>query len=57
MEDSTKFTVNYASDQSGRLREAREAQVQFDSGVGTSAWWTILTSLLPFVCCSAGSSS
>ena len=52
MEDSTKFTVNYASDQSQAdlQKKLEEAQVQFDSkGVGTSAWWTILTSLLPFV--------
>ncbi len=52
LEDSSKFTVNYASDQSQAdlQKKLEEAQVQFDSkGVGTSAWWTILTSLLPFV--------
>jgi cell division protease FtsH len=50
--DSTKFNVNYASDQSQAdlQKQLEEKNVQFDSkGIGTSAWWTILTSLLPFV--------
>jgi cell division protease FtsH len=50
--DSTKFNVNYASDQSQAdlQKELEQNNVTFDSkGIGTSAWWTILTSLLPFV--------
>jgi cell division protease FtsH len=52
MEDSTKFNVNYASDQSQAdlQKQLEDNSVPFDSkGIGTSAWWTILTSLLPFV--------
>jgi cell division protease FtsH len=50
--DTTKFNVNYASDQSQAdlQKELEQNNVTFDSkGIGTSAWWTILTSLLPFV--------
>jgi cell division protease FtsH len=50
--DNSKFNVNYASDQSQAdlQKQLEEKQVDFDSkGIGTSAWWTILTSLLPFV--------
>jgi cell division protease FtsH len=49
---NTKFNVNYASDQSQAdlQKQLEDKNVQFDSkGIGTSAWWTILTSLLPFV--------
>jgi cell division protease FtsH len=52
LDDSTKFNVNYASDQSQAdlQKQLEENSVPFDSkGIGTSAWWTILTSLLPFV--------
>jgi cell division protease FtsH len=52
LDDSTKFSVNYASDQSQAdlQKQLEENSVPFDSkGIGTSAWWTILTSLLPFV--------
>jgi cell division protease FtsH len=50
--DGKKFSVNYASDQSqADLQKDLQAHgVEFDSkGIGTSAWWSILTSLLPFV--------
>ncbi len=47
-----KFNVYYATDQA-QLRMQTEMEdngVNFDSkGIGTSAWWSILTSLLPFV--------
>ncbi|HEX7310322.1 MAG TPA: ATP-dependent zinc metalloprotease FtsH [Gaiellaceae bacterium] len=52
LNDSTKFNVNYASDQSQAdlQKQLEKNQVTFDSkGIGSSAWWTILTSLLPFV--------
>jgi len=52
LNDTSKFNVNYASDQSqADLQKQLQARhVAFDSkGIGTSAWWTILTSLLPFV--------
>jgi len=52
LEDGTKGTVHYPSDQSvpGLQRQLDEHNVQYDSkGVGTSAWWSILTGLLPFV--------
>ena len=52
MKDGTKFTVYYASDQAQAdlQKQLEEKNVAFDSkGIGTSAWWTILTSLLPFV--------
>jgi cell division protease FtsH len=47
-----KFKVNYPSDQSQiEFEELLEANnVAFDSkGTGNSAWWSILTYLLPFV--------
>jgi cell division protease FtsH len=52
LNEGTKFNVNYASDQSQAdlQRQLQTHNVEFDSkGIGTSAWWTILTSLLPFV--------
>jgi cell division protease FtsH len=50
--DDQKFNVYYASDQAQAdfQRLLQQKQVTFDSkGIGTSAWWSILTSLLPFV--------
>ncbi|MBD0348295.1 MAG: AAA family ATPase, partial [Thermoleophilia bacterium] len=50
--DDTKASVHYASEPAqNRLQEALEKQnVAFDSkGVGSSPWWSLLTSLLPFV--------
>ena len=50
--DDTKGTVHYPSEQSvpGLQRLLNENHVEYDSkGVGTSAWWSILTGLLPFV--------
>jgi cell division protease FtsH len=50
--DGTKFNVYYPSDQSQAdlQRQLERNDVEFDSkGIGTSAWWSILTSLLPFV--------
>ena len=47
-----KVSVNYPSDQSQiAFQNLLEKQgVKFDSkGIGTSAWWSILSSLLPFV--------
>src|SRR5262249_252380 len=49
-----KYKVNWPTDQSqANLQQKLERAnppVQFDSkGVGTSAWWSILPSLLPFV--------
>jgi cell division protease FtsH len=47
-----KGSVNYPSDQSApKLERIMEANnVTFDSkGTGTSAWWSLLTGLLPFV--------
>jgi cell division protease FtsH len=47
-----KITVHYATPQSeAALEQAMlKNNVQFDSkGVGSSPWWSILTSLLPFV--------
>jgi cell division protease FtsH len=47
-----KFKVNYPSDQSQVAFQERleEKNVAFDSkGTGDSAWWSILTYLLPFV--------
>jgi cell division protease FtsH len=47
-----KVKVNYPTDQSATAYQnlLTEQNVQFDSkGVGSSAWWTLLTSLLPFV--------
>jgi cell division protease FtsH len=51
-QDSKKIKVNYPSNQSQfqfqRLLQAKK--VTFDSkGTGSSPWWSILTSLLPFV--------
>src|SRR6476660_8602981 len=46
-----KFSVHYPSDQSvqGLTRQLKEHGVQYDSmGVGSSAWWSILTGILPF---------
>jgi cell division protease FtsH len=52
LRDGTKIKTHYPSDESQlafeRLLKANA--VQYDSkGTGSSAWWTILTSLLPFV--------
>jgi cell division protease FtsH len=50
--DKTKGSVHYPSDQSAADLQKLMAQhnVQFDSkGTGGSPWWSILTSLLPFV--------
>jgi cell division protease FtsH len=50
--DGKKFKVYYPTDQSQVVfqKKLEDNHVQFDSkGVGTSAWWSILTSLLPFV--------
>jgi len=54
MKDGSKFKVYYPTDQSQadfqKKLENADPPVTFDSkGVGTSAWWSILTSLLPFV--------
>jgi cell division protease FtsH len=50
--DGEKFKVNYPSDESQLKFQERleEKDVAFDSkGTGDSAWWSILTYLLPFV--------
>jgi cell division protease FtsH len=50
--DGEKFKVNYPSDESQLKFQERleEKSVAFDSkGTGDSAWWSILTYLLPFV--------
>jgi cell division protease FtsH len=50
--DGTKLKTHYPSDQSQEAFEQLliKRDVEFDSkGTGSSAWWTILTSLLPFV--------
>jgi cell division protease FtsH len=50
--DGEKFKVNYPSDESQLKFQERLEQkdVAFDSkGTGDSAWWSILTYLLPFV--------
>ena len=47
-----KFSVNYPSDQSevALEKQLRDHNVTYDSkGIGSSPWWSILTSLLPFV--------
>ncbi|HEX6788389.1 MAG TPA: ATP-dependent zinc metalloprotease FtsH [Gaiellaceae bacterium] len=47
-----KYVVHYAGDQSqAQLQQLMEkSNVTFDSkGIGSSPWWSILTSLLPFV--------
>jgi cell division protease FtsH len=51
-EGEQKFKVNYPSDQSGLQveRKLEEKGVLYDSkGTGSSPWWSILTSLLPFI--------
>jgi cell division protease FtsH len=51
-EEKKKATVHYPSDQSvpGLQRTMQDNEVTFDSkGTGSSPWWSILTSLLPFV--------
>jgi cell division protease FtsH len=50
--DGKKGAVNYPSDQSapGITRLLEQHDVKFDSkGTGSSAWWSLLTGLLPFV--------
>jgi cell division protease FtsH len=50
--DDTKGSVHYPSEQSipALQRLLNEHHVDYDSkGVGTSAWWSILTGLLPFI--------
>jgi cell division protease FtsH len=50
--DGKKFKVNYPTDQSEVAFEGllQRNDVKYDSkGVGSSPWWSILTSLLPFV--------
>ncbi len=50
--DGKKVSVHYASPQSEAVLEQAmlKHNVQFDSkGIGSSPWWSILTSLLPFV--------
>jgi cell division protease FtsH len=52
LRNSDKFSVNYPSDESLLELEnhLQEKNVLYDSkGTGSSPWWTILTSLLPFV--------
>jgi ATP-dependent Zn protease len=52
LKDGKKFSVYYATDQAQLdfQRLLLQKHVTFDSkGIGTSAWWSILTSLLPFV--------
>jgi cell division protease FtsH len=52
LKDGTKGSVHYPSDQSApQLTNLLEKyQVAFDSkGTGSSAWWSLLTGLLPFV--------
>jgi cell division protease FtsH len=51
-DNDTKAYVNYPSEQSvpGLERTLQEHGVDYDSkGTGSSPWWSILTSLLPFV--------
>ena len=48
----TKYTVHYAGDQSQAQIQSllTKQKVNFDSkGVGSSPWWSIFTSLVPFV--------
>jgi cell division protease FtsH len=50
--EGRKVKVNYPTDQSATAYQKllQDENVTFDSkGVGSSAWWTLLTSLLPFV--------
>jgi cell division protease FtsH len=52
LQDGSKFNVYYPTDQAQLHMQSllQEHNVTFDSkGIGTSAWWSILTSLLPFV--------
>ena len=52
LEDGSKVKVNYPSDQSQvQFQNVLEKKgITFDSkGTGGSPWWSILTSLLPFV--------
>jgi cell division protease FtsH len=52
MEDGRQLETNYPSDESAVVLEELldEGGVQYDStGSGESAWWSILTYLLPFV--------
>ena len=49
---TTKVKVHYATDQAQfQLQQALEkSNIRFDSkGIGSSPWWTLLTSLLPIV--------
>jgi cell division protease FtsH len=51
-EEKKTATVHYPSDQSvpGLQKTMQDHEVTFDSkGTGSSPWWSILTSLLPFV--------
>jgi cell division protease FtsH len=50
--DGKKISVHYPSDQYSVIlaNELRDSNVKYDSkGTGSSAWWSILTGLLPFV--------
>jgi cell division protease FtsH len=50
--DGTKYSVHYASDQrEAQIEDAmQKANITYNSkGTGSSPWWSILTSLLPFV--------
>jgi cell division protease FtsH len=50
--DGKKFKVNYPTDQSEVAFESllQRNDIKYDSkGIGSSPWWSILTSLLPFV--------
>jgi cell division protease FtsH len=50
--DKSKITVHYPADTvlPDLQKDLQKANVNYDSkGVGSSAWWTILSSLLPFV--------
>ncbi len=50
--DGDKAKVNYPTDQAATqfLNLVKANNIKFDSkGIGTSTWWTLITSLLPFV--------
>ncbi len=50
--DKRKITVHYPADTvlPGLQKDLQAHDVKYDSkGIGSSAWWTILSSLLPFV--------
>jgi cell division protease FtsH len=52
LDDGRKVKVNYPTDQSATQYQnlLEKNNVTFDSkGIGTSAWWALLTGLLPFV--------